>query len=646
MRRIVLLLIATIAFTWNHACAAATTWYSNGAPTGDTGNTCAQNDVNHTNSIQYLHDNCASDGDTITLPAGTFVWTTQVNISKAITIQGQTTVTGDHTTTLTYTDTTILVDNITDATKGLFNTGNSNPNKVLRLTGLTFTGVGGHGDFRDNPIISFSGTSKKNRLDHCHITQINRAPVIAVYGDGVADHFVSDNHISQAQGWRIWNKVGSYGDEEFAAPAPYGTDDFWFIEDALVDNASLGSRNAAGGSDRGYGGRLVWRYNILKDVEIVDHGTYASRRRGGRCEEIYNNHYIWSGKQTTMDGITSGSTVIHDNILSGTKPRGWSLRDYRTWSNVDTVWGGAGGHNPFDINVTEVDGTHVDGHPPYVFWTDVVTASSVSDPIQTLTVAGNPWPMTNWAGYTAVANPDTPGVAGTIGQIISNTSNTLTMWYYTLGFHGFPVGSEFKIYKLFGPAVDQPGRGQGDLITGNPPMPQAWPHQALEPCYSWNNFADDGTHIDFVVPSDSTQIIQQNRDYYNYTIKPGYAPYCYPHPLVSGIPCATPTPTPCATPAAPSSLVATTISRSEIDLTWTDNANNEVAFTVERANGGNGGFPQCGSFALLATVGGVNRTSYSDTNCVSNTWYCYRVRVTNACGGSTYSNTASAKTNP
>jgi len=44
------------------------------------------------------------------------------------------------------------------------------------------------------------------------------------------------------------------------------------------------------------------------------------------------------------------------------------------------------------------------------------------------------------------------------------------------------------------PCLDQPGRGQGDLITGGFPNKVNsttgtiyWPHQALEPIYIWNN---------------------------------------------------------------------------------------------------------------------------------------------------------------
>ena len=39
-------------------------------------------------SVKWMHDNRAQNGDTITIPAGTFIWTTAVNITKAITLQG------------------------------------------------------------------------------------------------------------------------------------------------------------------------------------------------------------------------------------------------------------------------------------------------------------------------------------------------------------------------------------------------------------------------------------------------------------------------------------------------------------------------------------------------------------------------------
>jgi hypothetical protein len=91
-------------------------------------------------------------------------------------------------------------------------------------------------------------------------------------------------------------------------------------------------------------------------------------------------------------------------------------------------------------------------------------------------------------------------------------------------------------------------------------------------------------------------------------------------------------------PAAPTSLVATAATDTQINLTWTDNANNESGFEIERS-------PDGSTWALRATVG-ANTTSYSDTGLTPNTIYYYRVRAYNANGYSAYSNTASATTLP
>ena len=100
----------------------------------------------------------------------------------------------------------------------------------------------------------------------------------------------------------------------------------------------------------------------------------------------------------------------------------------------------------------------------------------------------------------------------------------------------------------------------------------------------------------------------------------------------------TPTPTPCQTPAAPTNLGATAISSSQIALTWTDNANNETGFQVQRSNNGV-------IFAFIATLG-PNVTTYTDNGRAAGTTYYYRVRAANSCGPSGESNTASATTLP
>jgi acid phosphatase type 7 len=100
----------------------------------------------------------------------------------------------------------------------------------------------------------------------------------------------------------------------------------------------------------------------------------------------------------------------------------------------------------------------------------------------------------------------------------------------------------------------------------------------------------------------------------------------------------TTSPPPPALPSAPSGLTATAVSRTQINLSWTDNSGNETGFKIERCKG-----PNCTNYVEVGQAG-ANVTSFADTALTKNTTYRYRVRAFNAAGNSGYSNTANAKT--
>ena len=94
------------------------------------------------------------------------------------------------------------------------------------------------------------------------------------------------------------------------------------------------------------------------------------------------------------------------------------------------------------------------------------------------------------------------------------------------------------------------------------------------------------------------------------------------------------------TPTAPTNLVATVVSNSQINLTWTASteAGGSISgYLVERCQG-----TGCSNFAQIATP---TSTSYNDTGLTASTAYSYRVRAADAAGNlSSYSSTAGGTT--
>jgi fibronectin type 3 domain-containing protein len=90
-------------------------------------------------------------------------------------------------------------------------------------------------------------------------------------------------------------------------------------------------------------------------------------------------------------------------------------------------------------------------------------------------------------------------------------------------------------------------------------------------------------------------------------------------------------------PLAPTNLAATAVSSSQVQLTWTDTANNEVGFRIYRSLDGK-------TFTEIAKLNMVNVTSYSDSGLSSNTTYYYRLRTYNAAGNSAYTGIVSIRT--
>lgn len=90
-------------------------------------------------------------------------------------------------------------------------------------------------------------------------------------------------------------------------------------------------------------------------------------------------------------------------------------------------------------------------------------------------------------------------------------------------------------------------------------------------------------------------------------------------------------------PSAPSGLVASATSPTQVTLVWQDTSTVEDGFQIERRGGSSADYSQIGVVA-------ANSTTYADTNVQANTAYAYRARAFNGTGPSAYSNEASVIT--
>jgi FG-GAP-like repeat len=515
-------------------------------------------------NIQYLHNNFAQDGDTITLPAGTFRWATGVVVTKGVTIQGETTTANTGQRDATAIDSTVIIDDAPSV--ALIRCNSQRP---YRVTGIAVhSGLTASSTQPAIAIASGSGLNTSARVDHCHFRNLERRAVATqgwIYG--VIDHNIVDV-VGHTQSFFFENRTwlgkldgnGSWADFPY-----YGSERFIFLESNTIN----GDGTAVGGNiDAVSGARFVARFNYFKDCYIGGHGTESGIQRGQRCYQAYGNT-IELINDASLPQQRSGSSIHHDNIFTGIAPSRNAhthLYIYREGGR-GALWGFARGNNPWDANDTEGNFTYVEGNAPYLF--DSGTATTAA-PEGVLIDNNAGWATSQWFDRYQLSNTNPASPSYNVSAPI--TTNTATQVNTSWGTFPeweffFAPGDSYEIRRVVR-ALDQCGSGKGDLIEGNPPRNTTtgtpwWNHAQLEPCMSWNN-AHGNQAIGYNAGVRGSLI--PNRDFYN--LGTGYPPftipaqvqaiyaaernggfvydheYPYPHPLTGE---ATPTPTPSAT---------------------------------------------------------------------------------------------------
>jgi hypothetical protein len=507
-------------------------------------------------SVQFFHDNQAQNGDTITLPAGTFTWTSGVNISKGITLQGA------------GVGQTIIKDGVQN--NKLLQVSLV-ANNLTRLTGIEFQD-GGRTNVQSAPagIIHVDGSNTDGsqfRWDHCKWDNLNGYPVLETV-IGVIDHneVIFGNRVNQ---WLYpygshWNG-SEYGDGSWAAPVNWGSSQFLFMEDnSFTDTTPTFLGQIIDCLD---GARVVVRHNVMQGI-TGNHGTESGGRgRSGRAMDVYWNQITCANSNKYVGGSRGGGELFHENTVTAC----WgglaecSIQTVRIY-NPFPVFGGADGTNLWDKNTP--------GAPFF-------SGTAASGGNLSVTVTGANWTGDQWRGYS-IKKSD-----GRYSYIKGNNSNTI--FYsdnggYPNGNVMFNTGDQFVINKV-DQAIDQAGAGPSTLLSGsNPTPPPNW-QQGVEPCYMWGNTNDGAPFNNFTVYQAN---VKQGVHYFDNTPRPGYTPYVYPHPLVTGepmpsptpsttvtpspTPTATPTPSPTAPPSPTPSATATPLPTSTPSATATSTA--------------------------------------------------------------------------
>ncbi len=455
----------------------------------------------------------ASDGDTVTIPASSAHWTTNLHYSTAITLQGA------------GTNSTIIYDDIPDSATSI-DSGvirlDTVSNKFYRVTGIQFPNA----TTRTTTALTVGqiyilGYSKAVRIDHCWFGKTLFREKALRWRDatcGVMDHCamlnpvrqfdVFHDHWGNGSGW-----ADGYGDGSWASDSTMGTTNTVMAEDCYMEM----SANGDAFTDSFDGGRWCVRYCTLKNGHLDSHeGT--TRTRATRQIEIYGNTMTIDAGNGLFSESRGGACVIFSNTLIGCTTictlqvnRAWYL--YEPWGvmNGTNAWDNIPQAASFTGNFTGSNGDHYDG------------GSSA-----TITVSNVLWTTNQWVGYSLI-NMNTNSINSfadghLAAPIISNTKSNLT-YYYGQSLILWTNGDGLKLYYVTN-GMDTASMGKGDLITGDTAPPAFWPHQAIEGCYEWAN-TDVAVHFGIPQP-----VIREGTNYFNNTPKPGYTLAAYPNGLI------------------------------------------------------------------------------------------------------------------
>jgi hypothetical protein len=409
-------------------------------------------------------------GDTITIPSGTCTWTSQLNVtvpnatssSVVTTIEGQTTCTGS---------------------------GDPAQNNLACTDGTTITDdVSGN-----NPALSVV----LNATGEFRLTGLTFGSSVEVYHGTVS---ISTNSGVCA------NNPGVRVDHIHTTGAATGDLEFDGCETGVVDHSYFHATNTDENMVRVYNGGY-WN-------NATDSFGHASWNDG---PHFGSNAFIYIEQNLFDSASGAGYQILDDCSTGGRFVARFNTIGYHQTAYTHGTSGGGGSYR--GCRSLEIYGNTANwdsGSSSDTNSTGIMNAESGTGLIWGNTLNGQEYVLNEdysrknvgAGGYTQTAPPNGWGYcgsdeAGQSGDVAWDENLNTTTGY---------------------PCLDQPGRGQGDLLSGTfpatcdqtqgcPSHDGTWPNEALEPWYMWSNTLGSATTA-YWSNSDDHAVMTNNIDYY------------------------------------------------------------------------------------------------------------------------------------
>jgi hypothetical protein len=339
-------------------------------PGNYTAASCNRTDVN---AVINGPTHTAVDGDIITIPAGNCTWSSTITVPAGIgiTIRGSGT---PNTTPATFGASASCASGTVITTSTVaFNMSpqfgdplsrlscfrlvpSGNPGAVIRIRGACTTS--GCPNFRmDN--LTMGAEWGNNSWSDQSLTLITNVFGVADH-DSIGQGTPPSNYLDFVNiGHGRWQGVGGYGDNSWASPDTFGTNQQFYIENGLFSDTILTDSDETN-SESG-GGRVTCRFNSLPRLDgfglCTGHGTDTTYRlRGLRQVENYYNTAVCNESSIGCGSLTSGRSAVglsFSNTVTNANGgffKGVSNYDaQRVWRG-NNPFGYCDGSNVWDVN--------------------------------------------------------------------------------------------------------------------------------------------------------------------------------------------------------------------------------------------------------------------------------------------------------